>query len=197
MRVEEEKLDQFYREIMQDVNEKRKVILDKANKDIQEKLEEKELEFLENAYNHIQEGLKGINREKNEIISKAIMEGKKMVLYKREEIISDIFLKAKKRLQDFRSSSEYEKYLMKRLKNHQSTMECDDECFLYISKEDEKYINRVKEAFSNTISIELDEEMIGGFKIINRTKNLYIDECFITKLDNQRERIYEICKIDI
>lgn len=197
MRIVEEKLDEFYKDIMNDVNENKKNILDLVDKDIQKKLEEKELEYLEKAYSRIQEGLKGIHREKNEIISRAAMESKRKLLNKREEIINQVYEMVLKKLNNFVDSNEYEEYFLENINNLLVSSDSSDEIEIIIIKKDQDKIEKIKQIRNCSITIDNDDLMIGGFKSYNKTRNVYNDESLYSKLEEHRDKIYEMCSIDI
>ncbi|GMQ58415.1 hypothetical protein AN1V17_28100 [Vallitalea sediminicola] len=197
MRIVEEKIDKFAHDIMTDVSNQRKEIMEQMEKELDVIYEEKELAYLSKAYEIIQSGLKSIQKEKNEIISRSIMDSKRKILKAREEIIKGTFQDAEKKLEEFTQKKEYQQYLKNMIKEDVTKMG-DGEILIYIDHTDEKYLSRLNEEFDNKVNLEdKNKKMIGGCKIFNKTKNLYLDDSFYSKLYKQKETFLHNCNLEI
>ncbi|QUH30255.1 V-type ATP synthase subunit E [Vallitalea guaymasensis] len=197
MRIVEEKIDKFAHDIMTDVSNQRKEIMEQTEKELEAIYEEKELAYLSKAYEIIQSGLKSIQKEKNEIISRSIMDSKREILKAREEIIKGTFLDAQKELEAFTQKKEYQEYLINMIKEDIAKIG-DGEILIYIAHTDEKYLNRLNKEFDNKIVLEdKNKKMIGGCKIFNKTKNIYLDDSFYSKLYEQKETFLHNCNLEI
>lgn len=197
MRIVEEKIDKFAHDIMTDVSNQRKEIMEQMEKELDVIYEEKELAYLSKAYEIIQSGLKSIQKEKNEIISRSIMDSKREILKAREEIIKGTFQDAEKKLEEFTQQKEYQQYLKNMIKEDVTKMG-DGEILIYIAHTDEKYLSRLNGEFDNKVILEnKNKKMIGGCKIFNKTENIYLDDSFYSKLYKQKETFLHNCNLEI
>ena len=197
MRIVEEKIDKFAQDIMTDVSKKRKAIMEQTEKELDAIYEEKELAYLSKAYELIQNGLKSIQREKNEIVSRAIMNSKREILKARENIIKNTFKNAEDKLKDFTLQDNYYDYLKKMIKDDKVEIG-DGDIIIYISNTDDKHLNMLNKEFNNQVILQDDDtEMIGGCKIFNKTKNIFLDDSFYSKLYGQKEEFLHNCNLEI
>lgn len=193
VRMIENKLNQFYQDIMQDVNKERKKILDECDSEITDTINKKELEYLEQAYNTIQKELKEIKKEKNEIILKASMDSKKKLLNKREEIIEEVIRKTIKMLNNFIESKDYRSWLLDKIEKE--NISDTDEIIIYLLDSDKVIEKLIKEKWR--VDIKSDSNIIGGYILHNITQKIYIDNSLRSKIENIRENILNICQIEI
>lgn len=197
MRIVEEKIDKFAHDIMTDVSQKRKAIMEDTEKELEAIYEEKELAYLSKAYEIIQNGLKNIQREKNEIISRSIMDSKRKILKAREDIIKDTFEDAEKKLMDFTQEEDYYDYLRKMIKEDMKQIG-DGDILIYIADSNKKYLSALNKEFSNKVTLEdKNTKMIGGCKIFNKTRNIFLDDSFYSKLYGQKETFLHNCNLEI
>ncbi|GKX30848.1 hypothetical protein SH1V18_33280 [Vallitalea longa] len=197
MRIVEEKIDKFAHDIMTDVSKKRKAIMEQTEKELEAIYEEKELAYLSKAYEIIQNGLKSIQREKNEILSRSIMDSKRKILKAREDIIKDTFEDAEKKLKNFTLKKDYCAYLKKMIKEDIEQIGKGD-ILIYIANTDEKYLAPLNKEFDNNVALEdKNNKMIGGCKIFNKTRNIFIDDSFYSKLYGQKEIFLHNCNLEI
>lgn len=197
MRIVEEKIDKFAHDIMTDVGNQRKTIMEETEKELEEIFEEKELEYLSKAYEIIQSGLKNIHKEKNEIISRSIMDSKRKILKTRDDIIKSVFEDAEGKLVEFTEKEEYLDYLIKMIKEGIGNIG-DGDRVIYISYTDEKYLKRLNREFDNKVILEdKNQKMIGGCKIYNKSNNLFLDDSFSSKLYEEKETFLHKCKLEI
>ncbi len=197
MRIVDEKIDKFAHDIMNDVSKQRNKVMEQTEKELEELLEEKELEYLSKAYEVIQNGLKSIHKEKNEIISRAIMASKREILKTRYDMIKQIFEDAEKDLLAHTKSESYYDELCQMIK--EGILEIGEgDLKIIIAYTDEQHLHALKKKFDHEIVLEdKHEKMIGGCKIFNQSKNLYLDNSFYTKLYGQKEAFLQHCKLEI
>lgn len=197
MKMVDEKLLKFSSDIMENATSQRDTILNSSEEAYKKIYNEKETEYLTKAYETIQEGLKKIDKEKNSIVSKMRMDNKMALLNKRNEIVEYVFNSAKAKLYEMVASEAYYPYLVKMITEDLDAVG-EGEKEIIINHKDQGYINALEKTFDYPIVLENRKiDMIGGCKILNKTKNIYLDDSFDTKLESQREAFLRICKIDI
>jgi len=194
----EEKLEHFTATIMKQAVEKRNQLLEEIKKQHEETLKQKELEFLEQAYNQIQNSIRLIEKENNEVLSRTLAENRRKLLQKREEIIEEIFHEITERVKEFVKSPQYEQYLINDvLEICTSIRSEEDELIIYINEADLLYKDKITEQiqsrlYPNRFIVETEKaDMIGGVKVLNKTKNLFVDNSFLAKIKEARERFLE------
>jgi vacuolar-type H+-ATPase subunit E/Vma4 len=197
MRIVEEKIDKFAQDIMADVGDKREKIMEQTDKELEAIYEEKELSYLSKAYEIIQNGLKNIEKEKNEILSKAIMDSKRKILKVRESIISNVFKETENKLIEFTEDKEYLQYLISIIEEDMSKVG-DGDIIIYISHSDEKFLRQLNNIFDEKVVVaDKNEKFIGGCKILNKSKNIFLDDSFYSKLYSQKETFLNNCNLEI
>lgn len=192
------KLEHFTSEIMSEVSaEKAKIELEQ-NKRLKEDYDKKELEFLEDAYEIIQNSLKDIDREKNAVISKTLMKNKVALLNGRKNIIDHVFQEATKRLEARTKTEEYKEELINKINKHIEYMGQGD-YVIYINYKDKELYRFLQERYpEHQVLIERKNiEMVGGCKILNKDKNLFIDDSYAKRLEEEREDFLQYCEIQI
>jgi len=158
----------------------------------------KELQFLEEAYEVIQSGLKDIDKEKNEVISKAHMENKVRLLAKRKEIIDQVFAMTKEKIEEYRLSDEYVAKLKEKIKSHMEFLG-DGDYIIYLDyREKDRFHEFAKEFPQAKVFFEKKYiEMLGGCKLHNTTTNVYLDDSYAKRLEEEEENFLQYCGIDI
>lgn len=197
MRIVDEKIDKFAHDIMNDVSKKRHDMMEQTEKELEDIFEEKELEYLSKAYEIIQGGLKNIHKEKNEITSRAIMDSKREILKARDDMIKQVFANAEKDLMTYTHSKEYVDKLCQIIDD--SIKEIGEgELTIYLASTDSGHLQNLRKKYDHDIVLEdKHEKMIGGCKIFNKTRNIYLDNSFYTKLYNQKDAFLQHCKLEI
>lgn len=198
MRTENIKLNHFRADIMTEVAEKKRTILEQAQKKFESEYEAKELQFLEEAYNIIQSGLKKIDREKIEVISKTEMENKVKLLHKRKEIIDRVFEKAKEKIDEYTKTEEYKTNLLAKIKEHMDYLG-EGEYTIYLNYKDKDLYNLVQDTFKDAnVMIEKKYiDMLGGCKLLNNTSKIYLDDTIAKRLEEEHEDFLQYCNIAI
>lgn len=191
------KLNDFASDIMTDVNHQKAAIIEQAQLEIDQEYERKELEYLTKAYNLIQDGLKKIEREKNELVSKKMMENRIKLLNKRSEIIEAAFSAAEKSLVDFCGTPEYEAYLLKMIEDNLKIVG-REEAVVYLVYTDAAYKSNVESKFKVKVEFENKAiKMLGGCKVYNPARNIFIDDSFAKRLEIERDQFLEKCNLAI
>ncbi len=192
------KLEHFTSEIMSGVAEQKSQIELEQDKRLKAEYDKKELEYLESAYEIIQTGLKDIDREKNEVISKTLMKNKVALLNGRKNIIDEVFAQAKKRLEAHAKTEGYKDELIEKINTHMDYMGQGD-YVIYINYKDKELYRFLQELYpKHQVFIERKHiEMIGGCKLLNKTKNVFIDDSYAKRLEEERADFLQYCEIQI
>ncbi len=192
------KLEHFTSEIMSGVAEQKSQIELEQDKRLKTEYEKKELEYLEAAYEIIQTGLKDIDREKNEVISKTLMKNKVALLNGRKNIIDEVFTQAKKRLEAHTKTEGYKDELIEKINTHMDYMGQGD-YVIYINYKDKELYRFLQERYpEHQVLIERKHiEMFGGCKLLNKTKNVFIDDSYAKRLEEERADFLQYCEIQI
>lgn len=193
----EDKLDHFSKMILQSATSKRNEKIEAVEKEKQKVLEKKELEFLEEAYHQIQDYLRKLRKKKNEIISRATMDGRRKLLNKREKIVKEIFQEVEEEILQFTKTPEYYAYLVESIKKNQQLIN-DEDVTIFISPTDEQYLEELNKKFQNKVMVdEKEQDMLGGCKIVSKTKNIVVNDSLRQKLNQQRKQFLHDSKLEI
>lgn len=193
----EDKLDHFSKMILQSATSKRNEKIETVEKEKQKVLEKKELEFLEEAYHQIQDYLRKLRKKKNEIISRATMDGRRKLLNKREKIVKEIFQEVEEEILQFTKTPEYYAYLVESIKKNQQLIN-DEDVTIFISPTDEQYLEELNKKFQNKVMVdEKEQDMLGGCKIVSKTKNIVVNDSLRQKLNQQRKQFLHDSKLEI
>ncbi len=192
----DDKLEKFTRTVMMEVTQKRAEILKKAEQDKSKAYEQKELDFLETAYECIQMEIRNARKEKHEEISRAVMERKRILFQKRSEIIEEVFSDLENEIVAFIKSQDYEAFLLDRVKKGCTTVGIG-EILVYLNAPDMKLAKHIKEKIAKEldITIHVEEEVqdiMGGCKVLNKTKNIIVDYSILSNIEQQREEFLKI-----
>lgn len=197
MRIVDEKIDKFAHDIMNDVNKQRNKVMEQTEKELEAIYEEKELKYLSEAYEIIQNGLKSIHQEKNEILSRAIMTSKREILKARNDMIKEIFADAEKDLIAHTKNESYYNELCQLIEKGIQEIG-DGNLKIFIAYTDKVHVHALEKTFNHDIVVEdKHEKMIGGYKLFNQSKNIFLDNSFYTKLYGQKESFLHHCKLEI
>lgn len=195
MRIEEEKLEQFANDIMADVAVKRQKILAGVDKEIEKEYKEQESVLYTKAYETIQDGLKIIDLEKHEIIARAIMENKQSLLHKRTDIIDHVFETVREKLREYTKTDGYKDLLMGIIKKNLDFLNSDS-VEVVINHTDVHFKEIIEKKFKCSVKVEIKQlDFIGGCKMLDKHKNIYLDDSFESRLESKREGFLLDCKI--
>lgn len=181
----EEKLSNFHNIVIEQATTATDIML----KEYQAGLDKNLLE-LENNLRHkskmlIKNTKENLEREKNKAVSLASTKAKKAESDITKEILDSIFLKVSEKLKYFMTTREYDTYLIKTLTMAISFAK-GNPTKIYINPSDSHKKSVLEETMNHQILIS-DRDFIGGIRAVIPSKNILIDESFLTKLTEQRE----------
>lgn len=185
----EKKLSSFKSLIMRDIEEKKELY----NKELEEYKESLESaakdEALQRAYGIIQREKNAIIKERHEKESKFAAEKKKELLKYRDEILNKIYSQLDKRLEEYRKTSEYEKFMIKTVTDGINALGGGD-VIAYIDKADEFMIEKLESETGAKIEIT-ENKIIGGARVKSMTKNMICDNSLAEKLEENKTEFFE------
>lgn len=189
----EDKLDTFYKIVYKAEEEKAKIAL--------EELENTQRNILEDKYNELQEKKENRIRrregqgisEKNEMISASVDKNRKKSLVKREVLLENLIESLEIKAMNFTDTKRYEEYLTDRIKSSLNSIN-EDYVILGLKKKDRERIGKdikdIENETSKDIELkDLEEDIIGGFKLWDRGKNYTLDNTFKTVIEENRYQI--------
>ena len=124
-------------------------------------------------------------REVNKALSAQQLTLKRNLTARENELKDELFVEVKERLTQFMSTTEYEDYLVRKIKEAVDFAK-DDELFIFLSPEDEglKHTMMARTGFPVQIS---KEPFIGGIRATIPSKNILIDNSFMESLHTLRK----------
>ena len=124
-------------------------------------------------------------REVNKALSAQQLTLKRNLTARENELKDKLFVEVKERLTQFMSTTEYEDYLVRKIKEAVDFAK-DDELFIFLSPEDEglKHTMMARTGFPVQIS---KEPFIGGIRATIPSKNILIDNSFMESLHTLRK----------
>lgn len=193
----DDKLEHFTGDIMNDVGEERRQIIEAVDNELTALYDKKEMAYLGQAYEIIQDALISIDQEKNEMLSKTIMNNKVRLLKRRNELIKGMFDEAKDKLRAYTKSDAYMPHLIELIKEAQAGLGQGD-LLVTLNASDSALVEEVKKKTGLEVTLESRKvDLIGGCKVYNRTNSTVVDYSFIRKLDDQREDFVFKCHLDV
>ena len=183
-----EKLNIFSELVLRDASMKRDELIAAVENERKERLDRKENEFLQRAYEEIQGTIAKAKKESNSKLLRAELDAKKQLLIKREQIVDDIMDGAKQKLQEFKSSAEYEEWL-KELINKAFSEVGEGAKTVYVTADDTKlkpWIEKIQDEV--TVEPVEDSDFIGGVRVYNTTRRVAVDYSFGEMLIEQRQK---------
>lgn len=181
----EEKLQHFYDVSMESAREEAQKALEEYRRALDDMFEEHKKEKEKSAELRLKLETENAKREINKALSAEQLHIKRKLSKKQQELREKIFIDLQAKLEIFRKSSDYPKWLEEKIKEAQNIAD-SDEIQIYLSKID-KNLKESIEAETG-ISIQLSEEpFMGGMRAVIPAKNILIDQTFLTMFESEKE----------
>ncbi|MCX7884334.1 MAG: V-type ATP synthase subunit E [Caloramator sp.] len=189
----EEKLNLFTKLIYDKIEKENESLLKKFNLEYGNLLDEKKKEFEKQAEQLRKENEKNIEKQKLQIISKAKIEEKKIILEKRKEIFDEVLDALMAYCDDFTDKDEYREMFLNDLSKILKEMDSINNLQITITSKDFKRFKDVILNMFNDKNVDLNEDndIIGGFIITDKEKNIRIDMSMKDRILNSKELIGE------
>ena len=157
--------------LARDIAELNKTINTDIEKQIKEELEQYQQKE-EFAYH---KKIEKLEKDYNKQIYSAEMESKKEVLDQKKVILKELKKEVVEILRRFTNEPEYEEFLNKRIMEVTEKVSNSENSFLsLVSKDNEKYGNKIREKYGVEIKI-MEDKYIGGCILEDKIEGLYID----------------------
>lgn len=193
----EEKLEHFANDVMADVGEERRALVEALDEELGAAYEKKENEYLAKAYEIIQDALIDIDQKKNENMSRIIMRNRTRRFERRNAIIAGVYEKATLRLKDFKETEAYEGYLIDRVKASAAALG-DGDILVKLDYSDRALMETVASATGLEVTVASKKlTLIGGCIVENKATNMIVDNTFSRKLATIRGDFVQQCQLEI
>lgn len=193
----DEKLEHFASDIMADVGEERKKILEKIDLEINQAKANKENELLEQSYEMIQKAMLVIDQEKSAAKSKQSMENRRNLFAKRNELIDRVYSRAKIKLAEYRDSDKYYDHMLTLINRGKEALG-DGNILVYIDYLDRHLSDKLRDSTGCEIRVESKRiEMFGGCRMQNMDKGTIVDLTFSRRLESIRDDLIIRCRLEI
>ena len=181
----EEKLQHFYDVSMESAREEAQKALEEYRRALDDMFEEHKKEKEKSAELRLKLETENAKREINKALSAEQLHIKRKLSKKQQELREKIFIDLQAKLEIFRKSSDYPKWLEEKIKEAQNIAD-SDEIQIYLSKIDENLKESIEA--ETGISIQLSEEpFMGGMRAVIPAKNILIDQTFLTMIESEKE----------
>lgn len=156
-------------------------------------VEEKRTEFTKKAEQIYDQEIKDIQKQKLQILSKARVDEKKIILGKRKEIFDEMISALQEYSKRYVQSDDYCKVFFSDLEKVSAELINIQRIELIITNNDSlKLIEEIKiKLGSFDVQYKFDDEIIGGFILIDINNSLRIDMSIKSRIDDSREIIGE------
>ncbi|TDT50909.1 V-type ATP synthase subunit E [Fonticella tunisiensis] len=186
----EEKLKLFTKIVYDRVEKENRGMVEKFNEEFGNIIERKRQEFINEAQNILSQNIREIEKERTKILSRARIEEKRIALEANRTIFDKALKDLLKYAGDFTKIPEYSEMFfddLERIKPQLKGSIID----IYVTKSDfERYKNNIDEAFDGkTINYFIDDELIGGFKAIDKSISIKFDMSLSGRINEARELI--------
>lgn len=196
-----EKLELFNEVILKDAASERNRILREIQADMEERIDQEKKKYQEQADALLRKELSASENEKNNIISNAIIESKQLLIRTREEILRTVSLDVKELLDRFVDGKDYPAYLSDQIR-HSCRIAGEGELTVFLSKKDKERFAPMFEEIGRSISTHtifdcMEEDIIGGCLVLNRSRNVVVNETLMEKLKTGMDSFFENCDLKI
>ena len=181
----EEKLQHFYDVSVEEASGSASQALKEHKKHLAKMFSDHKQTRQQDAKAQIKAETENAKREVNKALSAQQLTLKRNLTARENELKDELFVEVKERLTQFMSTTEYEDYLVRKIKEAVDFAK-DDELFIFLSPEDEglKHTMMARTGFPVQIS---KEPFIGGIRATIPSKNILIDNSFMESLHTLRK----------
>ena len=169
----DEKLQHFYEVSLEEAREDAAQAIQKHKKLLSEKLEEHRQLSRQNAEAEVKAETEHVRREVNKALSAEQITLKRDWSKKQEELKEALFGEVSTKIRDFMSTSEYETYLCRKIKEAQDFAE-NDEIHIFLSSTDRERLDALIQKTGISLQVS-GEDFIGGIRAEIPHKNILID----------------------
>jgi V/A-type H+-transporting ATPase subunit E len=197
----EEKLEYFKEIILKDATSERDKKLASIKTQIEERLCAEKAKCEQQADDYLKREMASAKSLKNGMLSRAIMESRQLLMRAREEIMEEVYKDVKEKLLAFIHSEEYLPYLLDMVRYSCKTAG-EGELTVYINKSDMELLSPVFEGLKNDLPLgttfeAASDDILGGCLVINRTKDIMVNNTLAQKLEASKDHFFEASNLRI
>ena len=181
----DEKLQHFYEVSLEEAREDAAQAIQEHKRLLSEKFEEHRQLSRQNAEAEVKAETEHVRREVNKALSAEQITLKRDWSKKQEELKEALFGEVSTKIRDFMSTSEYETYLCRKIKEAQDFAE-NDEIHIFLSSTDKDRLDALTQKTGISLQVS-EEDFIGGIRAEIPHKNILIDNSFAANLDAMRK----------
>lgn len=181
----DEKLQHFYEVSLEEAREDAAQAIQEHKKLLSEKLEEHRQLSRQNAEAEVKAETEHVRREVNKALSAEQITLKRDWSKKQEELKEALFGEVSTKIRDFMSTSEYETYLCRKIKEALDFAE-NDEIHIFLSSTDRERLDALIQKTGISLQVS-GEDFIGDIRAEIPHKNILIDNSFAANLDAMRK----------
>lgn len=191
------KNNNFLNFIQKYANEQKKQMDDELIQFKETELKKAEEEGLRDAYMLIQHEISAHRADIARKLAKQEQDSLAGIYKRRREMQSEIFRAVYEKLLVYVQTDEYKKKLLSSA-SKMSGLFKDRECTVFISKQDTRFENDIKQCFSSSIKIEISDKIeLGGIKGVCKALSICADDTLDSKLLNQVQWFTENSQLKI
>ena len=181
----EEKLQHFYDVSVEEASGSANQALEEHKKHLAKMFSDHKQTRQQDAQAQIKAETENAKREVNKALSAQQLTLKRNLTARENELKDKLFVEVKERLPQFMSTTEYEDYLVLKIKEAVDFAK-DDELFIFLSPEDEGLYLTMMARTGFPVQIS-KEPFIGGIRATIPSKNILIDNSFMESLHTLRK----------
>ena len=181
----DEKLELFYETAIEDATSQSTEMVEEYEKETREQQEEKKTAMKEKADALFRMESEQLFHEKNKVISLAVKDVKKQILEEEKSFAAILFQLVEDKLQAYMQTNDYEKNLVKQIKNAKE-FAGEDELTVYLNQSDSEKKERIEKESGQTLTIS-KTDFIGGIRAVIKSRNLLIDNSYLARLNEEKE----------
>lgn len=181
----EEKLKHFEEAALEEARQKSQKAVEEHRQVLEKLKQEHIVEKDRQAAIQIKTETDKLKRANNMAISKEEIQIKRQISKKHDELKEKLFVEVKQKLDEYMNTPEYQKLLIKEIKEIQKIAR-GDEVTIYIDPADESMFSSLHAA--TNISLTLSEYSFGGgIRAVLPGRHILIDNSFSTRLDEMKQ----------
>lgn len=180
----EEKIEHFYKISVESAEEEAAALLSSYRAELEAQLEEHRRTKRRLAEDELRTEKANVRREVNKALSSEQIHQKRLLSRHQNDLKTQLFLLVEEKLENFRQSGEYPDYLFQRCEKALA-FAGTDEIVLLLSPSDAALAPELEARLHHPVEID-KEEFGGGIRAAVASRNVLIDDSFVSMLETER-----------
>lgn len=185
----EEKLKHFLDTCMEDARTRSSRMRDEYTAALEKSFEEHTHDAKRRAQMQVRQETEKIERDLNKQLSVAQLEQKRILGQRQEELKEKLFAELEKRLEDYRSTPDYQSLLERQIQKA-ADFARGQELIVYLDPLDQGLRERLSSCYPQVRIQMSDYSFLGGTRAVIQGRNVLIDNSFLTRLAEARESFH-------